>query len=200
MALFERKSPYAKLVEDYHKLSPEDRKKFHAEILDVEKAEDEREIDKVEAEKAESPKKEDEKREEVKEESREIGKEINEAEETEAEDIEKGEEPSEEAEEAHKEEKPIEEVEELPKEEIEKERPLPADDRIDKLTELVNALAEKIDAVFLSSVIYCTSIFFPTSDNRFLSSYFFLSNSEYIASPKSSSSSSYSKNTNSNSP
>ena len=142
MALFERKSPYAKLVEDYHKLSPKDREKFHAEILDVEKAEDEREIDKVEAEKAESPEKEDEKREEVKEESKEIGKEINEAE-----DIEKGEEPSEEAEEAHKEEKPIEEVEELPKEEIEKERPLPADDRIDKLTELVNALAEKIDAM-----------------------------------------------------
>lgn len=129
MALFERKSPYAKLVEDYHKLSPEDREKFHAEILDVKKAEDEREIDKVEAEKAESPEKEDAKREEVKEESKEIGKEINEAEET------------------HKEEKPIEEVEELPKEEIEKERPLPADDRIDKLTELVNALAEKIDAM-----------------------------------------------------
>ena len=142
MALFERKSAYSKLVEDYHKLSPEDREKFHSEILDVEKAEDEREIDKVEEEKAETPEKEEEKAEEVKEESEEIGKEIDEAEETEKVDEapveanteEIAEEVNEEVEEEH-----VPEVEELeqPKE----------DDRLDRLEELIKAIAEKVDTL-----------------------------------------------------
>lgn len=82
MALFDRKSPYDRLMEAYKSISPEERKKFWAEMQDLNKAEDEREIDKIEEEKAENSSKRDEKAEEVNEESEQIGEDVDRAEET----------------------------------------------------------------------------------------------------------------------
>lgn len=80
MALF-GKSPYEKLKDLYASLKDEDKEKFKAELLDVDKAEDEREVDKIEEEKADNDEVKDEKKEEVEEESEEIGEKIDDAEE-----------------------------------------------------------------------------------------------------------------------
>ena len=88
MALFGKKSPDEDIVKKFEALSDEDKEAvkkslFGEKAEDLEKAEDEREIDKIEEDKAENPEKADEKKEEVKEESEEIGKDVDEAEEDE---------------------------------------------------------------------------------------------------------------------
>lgn len=108
MALFEKKNPYDKLKEMFNSLSDEEKSKFKAEIQDIDKAEDEREIDKIEEEKTDEPKVMEEKAEEVNEESKEIGKDIDKAEDMEEPKVE--EEPVET-------ETSVEEVEEQPMEE-----------------------------------------------------------------------------------
>lgn len=90
MSLFgkkEDKTPFEKLMADYAKLTDEEKAKFKDSLMDVEKAEDEREIDKIEEEKADNPTTAEEKAEDVKEESEEVGKEIDEAKEEVAEDV-----------------------------------------------------------------------------------------------------------------
>lgn len=81
MALF--KSPYDRVMDMFNKLSDEEKEKVRKDILDIDKAEDEREIDKIEEEKAETSEEREEKAEEVNEESEEIGKKVDEVEEEE---------------------------------------------------------------------------------------------------------------------
>ena len=78
MALF--KSPFDRVMEMYNKLSDEEKGKVREGIMDVEKAEDEREIDKIEETKADNAEEREEKAEEVKEESEEIGEKVDEVE------------------------------------------------------------------------------------------------------------------------
>lgn len=80
MAIFDKRTPYERILDMFKKLPDEDREKFKADIEDIDKAEDEREIDKIEEDKADTTEKRDEKREEKDEESEEIGKEIEETE------------------------------------------------------------------------------------------------------------------------
>lgn len=80
MALFDKKPPIDKLWTAYNELPEEDKASFKARLMDIDKAEDERELDKIEEEKADSSEVEDEKAEEVKEESDEIGKKVDETE------------------------------------------------------------------------------------------------------------------------
>lgn len=132
MALFgSKKSPFEKLLDDYKNLPEEDKKKFHAEILDVEKAEDEREIDKVEEEKAESPEVKDEKAEEVKEESEEIGEKVDETEDLDEKDEDKE-----------------EEVDDETKEELEEEVEEAKDSKFDALMEEFETYKAKVDKIY----------------------------------------------------
>lgn len=80
MAFGFKNSPYDKLRDAYYALSDEDKAKFKAELQDIDKAEDEREIDKIEEEKADNVDIADTKAEEVNEESEQIGKDIDKAE------------------------------------------------------------------------------------------------------------------------
>lgn len=82
MALFDRKSPYERLMEAYKSISPAERKKFWAEMQDLDKAEDEREIDRIEEDKADNSSKREEKAEEVAEETSQVAKDVDVAEKT----------------------------------------------------------------------------------------------------------------------
>ena len=88
MAFFDKKTPFEKMLDIYAGLSGEEKEKFKAQIQDVEKAEDEREIDKIEEDKADTTAEADTKAEEVKEETAEVGKDIDEAEQLESADTE----------------------------------------------------------------------------------------------------------------
>lgn len=96
MAFGFMKSPYEKLRDAYFSLSEEDRAKFKAELMDIDKAEDEREIDKIEEGKADNTEVADTKADEVNEESEEIGKDIDKAEDIEGADTDTAEAVSEE--------------------------------------------------------------------------------------------------------
>lgn len=92
MAIFDKRTPYEKVLEMFRKLPDEDREKFKADIEDIDKAEDEREIDKIEEEKADTTEERDEKREDKDEETEEIGKKFDETEEGEKEALDREEE------------------------------------------------------------------------------------------------------------
>lgn len=70
----------ANLDEMLRSLSDSEKKELHAKLQDLYKAEDEREIDKIEREKADNSEKKDEKYSEEKQESKEIGKDVDELE------------------------------------------------------------------------------------------------------------------------
>lgn len=80
MAFGFMKSPYEKLRDAYFSLSEEDRAKFKSELMDIDKAEDEREIDEIEKGKADNSEVTETKAEEVIDESEEIAKDIDKAE------------------------------------------------------------------------------------------------------------------------
>lgn len=84
MAFGFRKSPYEQLRDAYFRLSDDEKSKFRAELEDIDKAEDEREIDKIEEDKADTKTIADNKAEDVAEESEQIGKDIDKAEDMEA--------------------------------------------------------------------------------------------------------------------
>ena len=136
MALF-GKSPYEKLKDLYASLKDEDKEKFKAELMDVDKAEDEREIDKIEEEKADNDKVKDEKKEEVKEESEEIGEKIDETEELGEKD-----EAEEETDGETEEEKPEEETE--AEEELAEETEEKHEDIMEGFEARLKALEEKM--------------------------------------------------------
>lgn len=74
------KSAYDRLKELYDTLDDDEKSKFKAEIEDINKAEDEREIDKIEENKAENATTADDKAEDVREESEQIAKDFDRAE------------------------------------------------------------------------------------------------------------------------
>lgn len=141
---------YEKLLEIFNSLSEDEKAKFKAQMQDIDKAEDKREVDKIEEEKADSEEVKDEKKEEVDEESEEIGKKVDEAEE-----VGEKEQPSE--------EKAVEEeVTETPNEEMAEETEEPTtevddineekeaektQDNLDGLIARIAALEEKISAL-----------------------------------------------------
>lgn len=79
------KSAYERILDLYNSLNDEEKQKIKAEIEDINKAEDEREIDEIEEDKADDTAIADEKAEEVAEESEEIANDIEDAEATEEE-------------------------------------------------------------------------------------------------------------------
>ena len=136
MALF-GKSPYEKLKDLYASLKDEDKEKFKAELMDVDKAEDEREVDKIEEEKADNDEVKDEKKEEVNEESEEIGEKVDEAEELGEKD-----EAEEETDGETEEEKPEEETE--AEEELAEETEEKHEDIMEGFEARLKALEEKM--------------------------------------------------------
>lgn len=70
------KNPFDKIMDMYGSLSDDDKLKFKNSVMDIEKAEDEREIDSIEEQKADDTAVAEDKAEDVAEESAEIGKDI----------------------------------------------------------------------------------------------------------------------------